>query len=1472
MKQLKHQQLASLIAITLTDCISVSNLYVNFSSENWTLKKIINVLILTGLLFFSLVQTSYAGLIGTELSLKTIYQQTPTSPIHTTGFSTTATVVEPGVEFPNIPYDFTGASNLQTAISINIGENFVEIDFENVAPLAMFTPSFNNAYILKFESTTAINIASAEIDETVTTLALASSDVKFVGNELSINAEGLRFNSSSYVRINLVVDTKGTSSKNLGGLSCSIPMANAGNPINTGTGNKFQREVDYIGGTATGLSLSRFYNSQQDVVTIFGANWHSNWHRSITLTNTTTADLTRADGKVISFRKNNSGNWIPDTDVMLSLSEFHENGTQIGWKLVTEDNSSEYYTMLGNMVYVIDKAGNTTTLSYDANQLLTHVTGSFGHKLTFIYDDKKRIVSVTQPDGAIIGYGYDTNNDLISVKYPGDAVRRYKYNEPAYTSSTDLPHSLTGIIDENGNRFASYTYDAQGRATTSEHADGSEKVSITYNTDGSSSITDALGNVHGYNFVTQLDSVKPSEVTGVPVKSMGAKEFSYDANGFIASHTNWNGHVTQYTRDARGLELSRTEASGTPQARTITTAWHPTLRLPTQITEPSGISGTDRVTVFDYDATNGNLLKQTVSAGDTSQTWKYSYNTSGQPTRVTDPNGHVRQFEYDTQGGLAKITNALNQSTSFVNDANGRPVTVTDPNGLVMNIVYTPRGQIASQTIGTETITYHYDKVGNLIQTIYPNGAFLAYTYNQAQQLTRITDAFGDYIEYNLDKMGNRLSSIVYNASNQAIRGFGNSYDAMSRPTKFIGSESQTTALQYDKNGNLIGVTDPLDNEQSKSYDALNRLTQEIDANADKVIYSYDKSNNLTKVTDPLGHSTQYTYNGLGELIQLTSPDTGVTQYSYDANGNKLSNIDARGKQTQYEYDALNRVTTLHRQDGGQITFQYDSEPNAIGRLVTMNDETGTTHWSYDKHGRVIAKTQSFAGEELSKITYNYDETGNLSKMVYPSGYILTYQYDKGRLSQVNVNGLPLVTQIDYTPFGGIASMHYLNGTTYQRSFDTDGRVSQYTALGSRNFSLDYDAAGQITSYLDSEGVVNQSMAYDPVGRIIEANGFFGDESYSYDANGNRLSHKINSDEGQYSYDPDSNRLLSTTINNKKIDRSYDSSGNTTSIGGKKFSFNDMGRMSSGGGSAYYYNGLGQRIYKSSSNSFVSYDESGQIIGEYTYRGSAVNETIYVGNIPVAVGTATGVYFINPDHLNAPRVLTDMNGDFKSFWPFVPFGERGLIAEGKPVNYNARFPGQFYDSETGLHYNGFRDYDPSSGRYIESDPIGLAGQDWNLYQYTGNNPINYTDLKGLSRFDDKKINDFGLYTYLGTALEQTFEGSLPNSFGSIPLNAGKLIGVASAGFTGYNAVIDVHAFACNKNFDTVTDLGASGVGLAGLIYGSPALGVAAASFGLGKTVGEAIFGTKTIGVFFLTSIGFSEDVALQAVADVASAR
>ena len=171
------------------------------------------------------------------------------------------------------------------------------------------------------------------------------------------------------------------------------------------------------------------------------------------------------------------------------------------------------------------------------------------------------------------------------------------------------PDLLTGITDERGIRYATWAYDDQGRAISSEHADGADKVTVAYNSDGTVSVTNELGKVAKYSFQTILGVKRITAIDGEPSPNCpnSNSTFTYDDRGLLKTKTDNKGNVTTYNHNERGLETSRTEASGTPQARTITTDWHADWFLPVTITEP------DRITQYTYDA-QGRQTSQSITS------------------------------------------------------------------------------------------------------------------------------------------------------------------------------------------------------------------------------------------------------------------------------------------------------------------------------------------------------------------------------------------------------------------------------------------------------------------------------------------------------------------------------------------------------------------------------------------------------------------------------------------------------------------------------------------------------------------------------------------------------------------------------------------------------------------------------------------------------------------------------------------
>ena len=424
----------------------------------------------------------------------------------------------------------------------------------------------------------------------------------------------------------------------------------------------------------------------------------------------------RPDGRIVYFRSV-GGIWTPDSDVTDRLAALTDGGGHFtGWVYKTSEDEVETYDARGKLVSIADRAGRRQTFAYGGTGRLSSVTDPFGRALNFSYDAQNRVATVTDPVGKAYAFAYDSNSNLSSITFPDNAQRTYLFED------TRFPNALTGIIDENGSRFATWAYDAEGRAVLSEHAGGAGRTTLTYNADGSSVVKDALGTSRTYRFKTPFSQVRSSSIEGPTCSSCGsAAATAYDSNGFVASRTDFNGNLTTYVHDNRGLETSRTEAAGGPQSRAITTEWHSTFRLPIRIAEPG------RVTTFQYDSA-GNLLARTVAdvTSGRSRTWTYTYSAMGQVLSINGPRtdvADVTTFEYDASGNLSKLTTALGHVTRFQRyDPHGRPQVIVDPNGLTTQLVYDVRGRLKSRSVGGEVTTYDYDRAGQLVRVTLADG------------------------------------------------------------------------------------------------------------------------------------------------------------------------------------------------------------------------------------------------------------------------------------------------------------------------------------------------------------------------------------------------------------------------------------------------------------------------------------------------------------------------------------------------------------------------------------------------------------------------------------------------------------------------------------------------------------------------------------------------------------------------------
>ncbi|MBY0444859.1 MAG: hypothetical protein K2Q15_06580, partial [Burkholderiales bacterium] len=564
-------------------------------------------------------------------------------------------------------------------------------------------------------------------------------------------------------------------------------------------------------------------------------------------------------------------------------------------------------------------------------------------------------------------------------------------------------------------------------------------------------------------------------------------------------------------------------------------------------------------------------------------------------------------------------------------------------------------------------------------------------------------------------------------------------YDALGRLEKEWDAKGQVYSYSYDANGNRQTSTDPLGRITRYEYDALNRLSKSTDAAGKATLMAYDARDNLVQVTDPEGFKTSYSYNGFDDLIKLVSPDTGTSSYTRTASGQVQTYTDARKKTATYTYDDLGRVRSINFGDGIN-TFTYDSK--YVDKIASISDSSGSTRYSYDAQGN-LAQAQHQIGPVLGTVSYAINGSGQVEGITYPSGTVIAYLRNAaGQVSSVQINGKPLLDQLVWSGHIGAQSWRWSNGQIWARVAANTGLLAgQSLADGNRVYT--FDAASNLRRIEDiNTSQRSQEYSYDLLDRLNLAVSNNSSFNYFYDFNGNRTDQTVGAGTTNYKHDANSNRLLSSSGVNQAT-YTYDAAGNRVDDKGWKLTYNNEGRLiQSSRGSisvSYSYNALGQRVKKVSPSGTTrfGYDPQGHLLGEYQEDGKLI-ETVWLGDIPVAVistiGNAPSFSYIWADHLGTPRQISDpASKQILWRWDGEPFGnslaDEDPSKTGKKFSYNLRFPGQYFDKETGKHYNYFRDYDPATGRYIESDPIGLAGG-INTYGYVEGSPASKVDPTG----------------------------------------------------------------------------------------------------------------------------------------------
>ncbi|MEU1373178.1 DUF6531 domain-containing protein [Streptomyces triculaminicus] len=851
-----------------------------------------------------------------------------------------------------------------------------------------------------------------------------------------------------------------------------------------------------------------------------------------------------------------------------------------------------------------------------------------------------------------------------AIRHHGGYHVAVETHGPRVTALHLLEEPSQAPADPDGTLLVRYGYDDAGNLT--EVADSSgEPLRFTYDAEGRiTSWTDRNGTSYAYVYDTR----------GRVVRTEGSDGFlsgtlSYDDETRTTTETDSLGRLRTYRHDGAGRVVEETDQLG----NTTLTQWTTRGDAPASVTDPIG-----RTTRYDYDDA-GNPTRITLPDGTTGEA---AYNALCLPTEVTEPGGATWRHAYDDRGNLLTTVDPAGAETRYAYDAeSGHLTAVTDALGNVRTVACDTAGLPVAVTdpLG-HTTTVRRDAFGRVVEITDPLGHVTRMSWTTEGKPSRRELPDGTYETWTWDGEGNLLTHT--DPAGNTTTHTATHFDLPASRTEPDGA---TYAFAYDTELRLTGVTNPQGLTWSYDYDEAGRLAAETDFDGRRLTYVHDRAGQLLARTNGAEETLHFTRDALGRVVEQRAASGEVATYAYDAAGRltRAANADA---EVTYERDALGRVLS-ETVDGRTTRYAYD----ALGRRTHRTTPSGlSSQWTYDAAGRPLALRG-----DAGSLGFAYDAAGRETERRLGEGATLTQTWDAtDRLTSQTVTDRFAERLLQHRSY----------------AYRADGHLTEIRELTSGTRRFDLTRAGRVTA-VRAHGWT-ETYAYDTAGNLLHATAPAHEAPGKRDAEGTLIRRA-----GRTTYEHDAQgRLTRKTrklLNGQTRTWAYtwdaeDRLREAETPDGERWS--------------YAYDPLGRRVSKRCSSdgaeTFFSWDDTrlaeqlspDGTVTTWDYAPATDRPVAQTDHRPSA-DRPPRFHAVITDPIGTPTELVTPAATLALAWQHrtTLWGTRlpAPPAMADEPDCPLRFPGQYADAETGLHYDRSRYYDPETASYTSPDPRGL---------------------------------------------------------------------------------------------------------------------------------------------------------------------